>query len=90
MSTKRSESLRLCRAVRHSIDTKDASPININAYPLLIEKLDEQARQVADLLDKGIIRESSNPWRFSVVFVKKHNDMWRMCIDYRALNKVIP
>lgn len=42
---------------KHSIDTGDANPININAYPLSQLQLDEQAKQVAELLDKGLICE---------------------------------
>ena len=42
----------------HEIKTRDAKSVNINAYPLLKAHLDEQVKQVKDLLDKGLIRES--------------------------------
>jgi transposase InsO family protein len=76
------------RWIAHGIDTADASPVNINAYPLSQEKLEEQAEQVEELLDKGLIRPSASPWGFPVVFVRKSDGKWRMCIDYRALNAV--
>jgi hypothetical protein len=76
------------RAVDHDIITGDAKPVNINSYPLSDEKMREQMSQVDMLLKKGLIRPSASPWGFPVLFVKKPNGKWRMCIDYRALNQV--
>ncbi|GJT55707.1 putative reverse transcriptase domain-containing protein [Tanacetum coccineum] len=38
--------------------------------------------------DKGFIRPSSSPWGVLVLFVKKKDSSFRMCIDYRELNKL--
>ena len=76
------------RELEHRIDTGDASPINLNAYPLSPVHLAEQSRQLSQMLTQGIIQESSSPWGFPVLFVKKPGGKWRMCIDYRALNAV--
>ena len=40
------------------------------------------------LLKKGLIRPSASVWGFPVIFVKKANGTWRMCVDYRALNEL--
>ena len=82
------ESLPPNRVHQHSINTKDASPVNKNAYPLSFSQLEEQTNQVKELLDRGLIRTSSSPWGFPVLFVKKPEGKWRMCIDYRGLNAV--
>lgn len=36
--------------------------------------------------EQGTIQESNRPWASNVVLVKKENQSWRMCIDYRRLN----
>lgn len=42
-----------------------------------------------DLLAKGIIRASDSEYALPVVLVPKKNKEYRMCIDYRTLNKYI-
>jgi hypothetical protein len=76
------------RGYEHTIDTGDAIPINLNSYPLSPVHLKEQSQQIASLLKQGFIEESSSPWGFPVLFVKKPGGNWRMCIDFRALNAV--
>ncbi|GJT57285.1 putative reverse transcriptase domain-containing protein [Tanacetum coccineum] len=39
------------------------------------------------LLEKGFIRSSSSPWGAPVLFMKKKDGSFKMCIDYRELNK---
>nr|GEV29080.1 hypothetical protein [Tanacetum cinerariifolium] len=50
-------------------------------------RIQELFAQLQELFDKGFIRPSFSPWGAPVLFVKKKNGYFRMCIDYRKLNK---
>ncbi|GJV90103.1 putative reverse transcriptase domain-containing protein [Tanacetum coccineum] len=49
----------------------------------------ELSKQLKELSDKGFIRPSSSPWGALVLFIKKKDGSFRMCIYYRELNKLI-
>nr|GEY08156.1 reverse transcriptase domain-containing protein [Tanacetum cinerariifolium] len=45
-------------------------------------------KEVAKLVDAGIIKEVHyHSWLSNPVMVKKHDDSWRMCVDFKDLNK---
>ncbi|GKF44436.1 hypothetical protein Tco_0130988 [Tanacetum coccineum] len=48
--------------------------------PSEMKKLSEQLRKLSD---KGFIRPSSSPWGAPVLFIKKRDGSFQMCIDYR-------
>ncbi|GJV79036.1 putative reverse transcriptase domain-containing protein, partial [Tanacetum coccineum] len=65
-----------------------AMPIAKSPYRLAPFELEELSEQLKELQDKGFIRPSSSPWGALVLFVKKKDGSFRMCIDYRELNKL--
>ena len=57
-------------------------------YRMALVEMAELKKQLEELLDKGFIRPSSLPWVAPVLFVKKKDGSFRLCIDYRGLNTV--
>nr|GEU32561.1 hypothetical protein [Tanacetum cinerariifolium] len=57
-------------------------------YRLAPPEMKELSDQLHKLSEKGFIRPSSSPWGAPVLFVKKKDGLFRMCIDYREPNKL--
>ncbi|XP_076921669.1 uncharacterized protein LOC143583177 [Bidens hawaiensis] len=77
------------RQVEFRIDLgQDAAPIARSLYRLAPSGMQELSNQLQELLDKGFIRPSFSLWGASILFVQKKDDSFRMCIDYRELNKL--
>uniref|UniRef100_A0A3B1KBC2 Gypsy retrotransposon integrase-like protein 1 n=1 Tax=Astyanax mexicanus TaxID=7994 RepID=A0A3B1KBC2_ASTMX len=75
-------------AIQHCIPTGDALPSRERFRPLPPNMYQEMRVLLADMLDKGVISESSSPWAAPVVMVRKKDGSWRFCVDYRKLNAV--
>ncbi|GKD05706.1 putative reverse transcriptase domain-containing protein [Tanacetum coccineum] len=77
------------RKVEFQIDlVLGAVPVAWAPYRLAPFEMKELAEQLQELSDKGFIRPSSSPWGAPVLFVNKKDGSFRMCIDYRELNKL--
>ncbi|GJZ33471.1 hypothetical protein Tco_0578907 [Tanacetum coccineum] len=77
------------RQVEFRIDLiPGATPVARAPYRLAPIEMKELSKQLQELLEKGFIRPSSSPWGAPVLFVKKKDGSFRMCIDYRELNKL--
>ncbi|GJW61871.1 putative reverse transcriptase domain-containing protein, partial [Tanacetum coccineum] len=77
------------REVEFRIDLiPEAMPIEKSPYRLAPTEMQELSNQLKGLQDKGFIRPSFSSWGAPVLFVKKKVGSFRMCIDYRELNKL--
>ncbi|GKB62998.1 putative reverse transcriptase domain-containing protein, partial [Tanacetum coccineum] len=81
--------LPLTQQVEFQIDLiPGAAPIARAPYRLAPSEKKEFLDQLKELSDKGFIRPGSSPCGASVLFVQKKDGLFRMCIDYRELNKL--
>ncbi|GJU60563.1 putative reverse transcriptase domain-containing protein [Tanacetum coccineum] len=77
------------RQVEFQIDlVHGAAPVARAPYRLAPSEMKELSEQLKEVFDKGFIRPSYSPWGTPVLFVKKKDGSFRMCIDYRELNKL--
>ncbi|GKB23155.1 putative reverse transcriptase domain-containing protein [Tanacetum coccineum] len=77
------------RQVEFQIDlVPGAAPVARASYQLAPAELQELSTQLQELSDRGFIRPSSSPWGAPVLFVKKKDGSFWMCIDYRELNRL--
>ncbi|GKD84941.1 putative reverse transcriptase domain-containing protein, partial [Tanacetum coccineum] len=77
------------RQVEFQIDLiPGVAPVARAPYRLAPSEMKELSEQLQELSDKGFIRPSSSPWGASVLFVKKKDGSFWMCIDYWELNKL--
>jgi hypothetical protein len=75
--------------VKHPIDLNLGAPLpNEPIYRNSLTENDEIRGQIQELLQKGHIRPISSPCRSLIVLVQKTDGTWRLCIDYKALNKI--
>jgi hypothetical protein len=78
------------RSIDHKIELVDprSEPPSKPVYRLSPIELEEMRKQLTELQAKGFIRPSISPYGSPVLFATKKNGKLRMCIDYRALNKL--
>lgn len=77
------------RLVDHTIELmpNTATPYKAS-YRMSPLELQEVKKQIDELLNQGYIQPSKSPYGSPVLFVKKKEGTLRMCVDYRALNKI--
>ncbi|XP_039771719.1 uncharacterized protein LOC120639854 [Panicum virgatum] len=75
------------RACDHEIPLiPGARPVNISPYRYPPALRDEIEKQVAEMLDKGLIQPSASLFSSPVLLVKKKDGSYRFCVDFRHLN----
>ncbi|GBM60191.1 Transposon Ty3-I Gag-Pol polyprotein [Araneus ventricosus] len=73
---------------QHRINTGNYPPIKQYPRRLPLAKKEEAERLVKEMVDNGIIEESSGLWASPIVLVKKKDGSTRFCVDYRKLNEI--
>ncbi|GKE69344.1 hypothetical protein Tco_1527416 [Tanacetum coccineum] len=81
--------LPLTRQVEFQIDLMlGAAPVAQAPYRLALSEMQELSDQLQELANRGFIRPSTSPWGDPVLFFKKKDGSFKMCIDYWELNKL--
>ena len=78
-----------CTKVKHTIQVEpNAVPCTSRPYRLNPKLQGVLNTQIDDMLEAGIIEESGTRWRSPTILVRKKDGSYRMCVDYRRLNKI--
>ncbi len=65
-----------------------AKPAYRSPYRLSPSELEETKKQIEGDIKSGVVVPSSSPFGAPIIFVTKKDGGLRMCMDYRALNKL--
>lgn len=71
----------------HKISLKSSTPINVRSYHYPYFQKTEIEKIIRELLATGVIRPSQSPFSAPVLLVRKADGSWRLCVDYKELNK---
>jgi hypothetical protein len=75
------------RVYDHAITLQpNAAPMNCRPYRYSAEQKNEIERQVNEMLKSGLIVPSLSPYASPILLVKKKDNSWRFCVDYKKLN----
>nr|GEY69224.1 retrotransposon protein, putative, unclassified [Tanacetum cinerariifolium] len=88
VNTKETEDKSKEKRLEYAWIVPGVAPVAQAPYRLAASEMKELAELLRELSDKGFIRPSSSPRGAPVLFVKKKDGSFRMCIDYRELNKL--
>lgn len=76
------------KGVSHIMDTGDNTPIKQRYYPVSPYIQEKINVEIEKLLKLGVIEPSKSAWPSPIVMVKKPNNEYRFCIDFRKVNQV--
>ena len=68
--------------VHHQINTGDSDPVKQQARRIPFALRPKVEQMINDMLEQGIIEESSSPWASPIVLVSKPDGSTRFCVDY--------
>ncbi|KAJ1690028.1 hypothetical protein LUZ63_014183 [Rhynchospora breviuscula] len=75
------------RAIDHQIPLIDgAKAVSIRPYRFSYFQKREIDKLIEELMANSFIRSSTSPYSSPVLLVRKKDNSWRLCIDYRQLN----
>lgn len=83
------EELGQARNYKYTVHLSDDIPVRKSPYPLAPPQAKVMREHIDDLLGKGVISPSKSPYASPAFLVKKANGGFRLCVDYRPLNKKV-
>ena len=74
--------------IEFSLKLTDSRPIRLRPYPLPHAKVEDVRGEIKTMLDLGVIERTDSAYGSPIVLIKKRDNTFRFCVDYRKLNQV--
>jgi len=74
--------------VEHKVELTHDKPIKSKPYPMPYKMQEVVDKDIADMLAMGIIEPSHAPYASPLVLVKKPDGTFRVCVNFKDLNKI--
>lgn len=74
--------------VSHKIEIEPSDTLKLQSYPVSPKIQECIDAELDKMLKQGVVEFSNSPWSFPVVMIRKKDNSYRFCVDYRGLNKI--
>ena len=74
--------------IEHKVELSQREPVRCKAYPTPYKMQEVVDKEIDDLLEMGVIERSEAPYASPLVLVKKSDNTYRVCVNFKELNKV--
>jgi transposase InsO family protein len=74
--------------MEHKVDLTSTEPVRCKAYPIPYKMQEVIDKEITDMLAMGVIERSEAAYASPLVLVKKSDDTYRVCVNFKDLNKV--
>jgi len=74
--------------IEHKVPLTETEPVKHNSCPLPYKMQKDIDKEIDDMLAMGVIERSKAPYASPLVLVKKPDNTYRVCINFKELNKI--
>ena len=74
--------------IEHKVELTESEPVKRKPYPIPYKMQEVIDKEIEDMLAMGIIERSEAPYASPLVLVKKPDGSYRVCVNFKDLNKI--